>query len=109
MMTATSVDLPAMRLPTLADIRQAAERIASYVRHPTTRRNQTLSDRLNTNVYLKPELFQKTGAFKLRGAFNKALTMTEQERQVGVVAVSGGNHAQAVAYAAKTLGLKATI
>jgi threonine dehydratase len=109
MMTATSVDSQSTTLLTLADIYQAAERIAPFVRHPATQRNQTLSDRLNTNVYLKPELFQKTGAFKLRGAFNKALTMTEAEKQVGVVGVSGGNHAQAVAYAAKALGLKATI
>ncbi|MEW6128388.1 MAG: threonine/serine dehydratase [Acidobacteriota bacterium] len=109
MMTATTLNSPESELITLEDVERAAVRIAPFVRHPATCRNQTLSERLNTNVYLKPELFQKTGAFKLRGAFNKALTLSEEQKQTGVVAVSGGNHAQAVAYAAKTLGLNATI
>jgi threonine dehydratase len=68
-----------------------------------------LSERLKTNVYVKLELFQKTGSFKVRGAFNKALSLQAGERGQGLVAVSGGNHAQAVAYAARTLGLKAVI
>jgi threonine dehydratase len=54
-------------------------------------------------------LFQKTGSFKVRGAFNKALGLKAEERGRGLVAVSGGNHAQAVAYAARTLGLKSVI
>ena len=58
---------------------------------------------------MKLELFQKTGSFKVRGAFNKALGLKAEERGQGIVAVSGGNHAQAVAYAARTLGLKAVI
>ena len=96
-------------LPTLSDVQQAANRLFPYVRHTPTLRSQSLSDKLGANVYLKMELFQKTGAFKLRGAFNKALTLSAKEEVRGVVAVSGGNHAQAVAYAAKTLGLKSVI
>ncbi len=70
--------------------------------------SETLSRRLGTNIHLKLELFQKTGSFKPRGAFNKILSagLAAGSR---VVAVSGGNHAQAVAYAARTLGLSATI
>jgi len=68
-----------------------------------------LSDELGTNLYLKLELFQRTGAFKLRGAFNRMLSLNGRERERGVVAVSGGNHAQAVACAARELGLAALI
>jgi threonine dehydratase len=64
---------------------------------------------VGTNVSVKLELFQKTGAFKVRGAFNKLLSLTEEERGRGVVAVSGGNHAQAVAYASSVLDANAVI
>jgi len=64
---------------------------------------------LRTNLYLKLEIFQKTGAFKIRGAFNKILSLSDRDRRQGVVAVSGGNHAQAVAYAARATGLKALV
>jgi threonine dehydratase len=93
----------------LDDVTAASRRIAHYVKRTPLIRSSYLSDRLGTNIYLKQEILQKTGAFKVRGAFNKMLTLTESERRSGVVAVSGGNHAQAVAYAARTLGLKAVI
>ncbi len=93
----------------LSDIQQAAVRIKDKVRRTQLVRNATLSDRLGTNVYLKVEVFQKTGSFKVRGAFNKALTLTEAERSVGLVAVSGGNHAQAVAYVARAMNMRAVI
>jgi threonine dehydratase len=97
---------PAETAVTLAAIRDASGRIAPYVRRTPLVRSRTLSDHLGTNVYLKLEVFQKTGAFKVRGAFSKLLTLPEGER---VVAVSGGNHAQAVAYAARRLGQRALI
>lgn len=93
----------------LADIRHAAARIAPYIKRTPLFFDEDLSARFNSNFYLKHELLQKTGAFKVRGAFNKLLTLSVEERQRGIVAVSGGNHAQAVAYAAKTLGCKALI
>jgi len=93
----------------LDDVRAARQRIAPHVRRTALARNHTLSERFETNVYLKLEVFQKTGAFKVRGAFNKLLSLTEDQRRCGVVAVSGGNHAQAVAYAARTLGMRALI
>jgi len=93
----------------LDDVIAASRRIAPYVKRTPLVRSSFLSDRLGTNVYLKQEILQKTGAFKVRGAFNKMLTLTEVERAAGAVAVSGGNHAQAVAYAARTLGINAVI
>jgi threonine dehydratase len=94
---------------TLADIQRAQERIDPYIRRTAIVRNQTLSDRLGTNIYLKLELFQKTGSFKPRGAFNKMLQMDADEKSRGIVAVSGGNFAQAVAYAGKLLGVQSII
>ena len=93
----------------LSDIEQARARISPYVRHTPLVPSATFTRMLGTNIYFKQEVFQKTGAFKVRGAFNKMLTLTEAERRTGVVAVSGGNHAQAVGYAARVLGLKAMI
>src|SRR5262249_28383583 len=70
---------------------------------------ETLSRRLGCRVSLKLECLQKTGSFKPRGAFNKMLSLKDDERRRGVVAMSGGNHAQGVAYAARQLGISATI
>lgn len=99
----------AAEIISLNEIRRAALRIAPYIKRTPTLIDTFLSERLGTNVYLKHELLQRTGAFKVRGAFNKMLQLTEDECERGVVAVSAGNHAQAVAYAAKILGLRAVI
>jgi threonine dehydratase len=72
-------------------------------------RSQSLSDRFKTNIYLKLEIIQPTGAFKIRGAFNRMLSLNEDEKGRGVVAVSGGNHGQAVAYAARELNTRALV
>lgn len=93
----------------LADIRKARERIAPYVRQTPLEFSRTLSELLGTNVFVKYELFQKTGSFKVRGAFNKLLEIGPEARAGGVVAVSGGNHAQAVAYAGRVLGVESVI
>lgn len=93
----------------IEDVLEAQKAIAPHIRRTSTMPNRTLSERLGTHLYLKMEVFQKTGAFKVRGAFNKMLTLNAEERRRGVVAVSGGNHAQAVAYAAGELGMKAII
>ena len=94
---------------TLVDIEAARTRTAPYVHRTPLARSRTLSERLGTNVYLKAEVFQKTGSFKVRGAFNKMLSLGNAAREHGVVAMSGGNHAQAVAYAARELGVRALI
>ena len=93
----------------ITDIKAAQERIAPYVKRTPLEYSESISKRLGTNVFVKYELFQKTGAFKARGAFNKLLTMSPDERAKGVVAVSGGNHAQAVAYSSSVLGVDAVI
>ena len=94
---------------TLNDIQIARQRIAPCILRTPMTTSATLSERLKTNVYVKLEILQKTGSFKVRGAFNKALTLTPAERDRGIVAVSGGNHAQAVGYVARSLGLRALV
>jgi threonine dehydratase len=96
-------------LITLADIRNARQRIAGRVARTPLVSSATLSRRLGCPVYLKLELFQKTGSFKPRGAFNKALSIPAEQRGRGIVAVSGGNHAQAVAYVAIELGVPSLV
>lgn len=71
--------------------------------------SQTFNDHSGNKVFLKAENFQRIGAFKIRGAYNKLFSLTSQERQRGVIAHSSGNHAQGVALAAKLLQVKATI
>lgn len=99
----------AAEIITIEKIRQAATRIAPYIKRTPTLIDTYLSSRFGSNVYLKHEVLQRTAAFKVRGAFNKMLTLSDAEKKSGVVAVSAGNHAQAVAYAAKILCLKALI
>ena len=91
------------------DIKQAAARIKPFVKRTALEHSHTLSQHLGTNVFVKLELFQKTGSFKARGAFNKLLSLSPEERKRGVVAISGGNHAQAVAYASSVLNVDAVV
>lgn len=92
-----------------ADVRAARKRIATFVRRTPLEKSRTLSALLGTNVYLKMELFQKTGSFKPRGAFNQILQLEDAARERGVVAYSGGNFAQAVAYAGSRLHVDSVI
>lgn len=94
---------------TLDMIGQAQHRLRGRVHRTPLVPSAALSARLGVPTYLKVECLQKTGSFKPRGAFNKLLATPEADRRRGVVAVSGGNHAQGVAYAARELGVAATI
>ncbi|HYL76518.1 MAG TPA: threonine/serine dehydratase [Bryobacteraceae bacterium] len=94
---------------TLDDVKAARDRIAGRVKRTELVSSEAVSARVGCPVYLKLEMFQKTGAFKVRGAFNKVLSIPENKRGRGLVAVSGGNHAQAVAYVGKQLGLRSVI
>ena len=94
---------------TLKEIQNARQRIAPCILRTPMTTSATLSERLKTNIYLKLEVLQKTGSFKVRGAFNKALSLKPEERDRGIVAVSGGNHAQAVGYVARSLGLRSLV
>ena len=95
--------------PTVEDIRGAAERIRGSVVRTPMLISRTLSEIIGAEVWLKFENLQFTAAYKERGALNKLLQLSAEERSRGVIAASAGNHAQAVAYHAKRLGIPATI
>ncbi|MBO6268925.1 MAG: threonine/serine dehydratase [Clostridium sp.] len=94
---------------TLNDVLEAKKRIAPYVIHTPLLRVPAMDEMCGCKVYIKPENLQKTGSFKLRGAANAMLALSEEEKARGVVACSSGNHAQGVACAAKLLGVSAVI
>jgi threonine dehydratase len=94
---------------TLDDVRAAAARIAPHVRPTPTLSATSLGEPAGVRLWLKAELFQRTGSFKVRGVFNALLSMTPEERWAGLVSISAGNHAAALAHAATTLGTAATI
>jgi threonine dehydratase len=93
----------------LAEIDRARERLAGVARVTPVYRSETFSRLVGREVHLKAENLQRTGSFKVRGAVNKLATLGKAERQAGVVAASAGNHAQAVAWAAREAGVRATI
>lgn len=93
----------------LADIEAARARIAGKVRRTPAFESLDVSERLGRRSALKLEALQMAGSFKVRGVFNKVMTMTDDERRRGLVTVSGGNHAIALAKVAGTLGLDALI
>lgn len=93
----------------LQDIQEAAERIGPFIRHTPILRETSMDKSLGCEVYLKPEMLQITGAFKLRGALNKILSLTPDERKQGIIATSSGNHGQACAYAGQMLGIQTTV
>jgi threonine dehydratase len=96
-------------LVTLAEIRGAAEAIRGHVHRTPQLVSTYLNRHTGARVSLKAELFQKTGSFKVRGVINTLLQLTEAERANGVISLSAGNHAQALAWGASHLGIKATI
>jgi len=98
-----------MQPPSIDDIRAAAERIKGSVLRTPMLVSRTLSEVIGAEVWLKFENLQFTAAYKERGALNKLLQLDADERARGVIAASAGNHAQAVAYHAKRLGIPATI
>src|SRR3954468_5992029 len=104
--------MPGMPPPltvTLADIQAARERIGPHVHRTPVLTSHLVDERVGASVFFKCEIFQRVGAFKARGAFSRLTLLTPEERAHGVVAFSSGNHAQAVALAARELGLRATI
>jgi threonine dehydratase len=95
--------------PTLEEFEIAHKNVAQVAIQTPVLHSHYLSEFVGSDVYLKCENLQRTGAYKLRGAFNRMSKLTAAERKLGVVAASAGNHAQGVALAAKKLGIKATI
>ena len=94
---------------TIADVYRAAKQLEGVARKTRLIHSDYFSELCHNDVYLKPENLQHTGAFKLRGAYNKISQLTPEERVRGVITASAGNHAQGVAYAAQKLGVKAVI
>lgn len=101
--------MPEHPLPTFADVQAAASRLQNKMPQSPLLSFPQLDKQVGCRVLLKAELFQPVGSFKLRGAYNRLVQLSEAERARGVVAFSSGNHAQGVAWAAKQLGMKATI
>ncbi|MDJ0322938.1 threonine ammonia-lyase [Cryobacterium sp. PH31-AA6] len=95
--------------PTLVDFEAARAVVATVAKVTPMESSRYLSEVLGSTVHLKCENLQRTGSYKLRGAYNRLSQLTDEEKSHGVVAASAGNHAQGVAFAARELGIKATI
>ena len=93
----------------LYDFMEARERLGTVIVKTKLIHSPVFFEESGNEVYLKPENLQKTGSFKIRGAYNKIAKLSDEEKKKGVIASSAGNHAQGVAYAAKKLGIKAVI
>ena len=99
----------ALLLPTFQDVVSASERIRGHAIRTPVMTSRTVNKEFDADVFFKCENFQRSGAFKFRGAFNALSKFDEHQRRLGVVAFSSGNHAQAVALSASLLGIQATI
>ena len=94
---------------TIADVYRAVKNLDGVIRKTKLIHSDYFSELSHNDVYIKPENLQKTGSFKLRGAYNCISQLTDEQKAHGVIAASAGNHAQGVAYAAQKLGVKAVI
>tara|TARA_Y100001970_G_scaffold23557_1_gene27731 strand:+ start:7642 stop:8592 length:951 start_codon:yes stop_codon:yes gene_type:complete len=94
---------------TLNDFRSTHNLINQYINKTPIISSKTFSDQLNLELFFKLELFQKTGSFKVRGALNKLLKLSENEKQKGIITISAGNHAQAVSWACSNFNVKSKI
>ncbi|BDG47077.1 threonine ammonia-lyase [Parageobacillus sp. KH3-4] len=94
---------------TLNDILEAREKMKKVVHETPLEHSQTFTNLSGNEVYMKLENLQKTGSFKVRGSFNKIMSLSEAERKRGVIAASAGNHAQGVAYSSGMIGIPCTI
>jgi len=98
-----------MNAITIDDVREAARRLKGHIHRTPVITSRSFDEASGQRVFFKCENLQRAGAFKIRGALNKLLTLTEEERQCGAVGFSSGNHAQGVALAAKLTGASAII
>ena len=93
----------------LYEFMEARERLGTVIEKTKLIHSTVFSEESGNDIYIKPENLQKTGSFKIRGAYNRIAKLTEEEKSRGVIAASAGNHAQGVAFGAQKLGIKATI
>jgi len=105
----TTMTASEIELVTLADIESAARGLAGVATRTPLLPFDTITERLGVPVFVKPEMLQRGGAFKFRGAFTYLSRLAPAQRERGVIAPSSGNHAQAVALAAKLFGVPATV
>jgi threonine dehydratase len=98
-----------MKFPTLADVKQARERIDPYIHNTPVHASRSINEILGCEVYFKCENFQKVGAFKFRGATNAVFSLSDEQARHGVATHSSGNHAAALALAARMRGIKSYI
>lgn len=98
-----------MEMLSLKAFEEASEIVKQVTQETKLVYSEYLSEQTGNKVYLKPENMQRTGAYKVRGAYYKISTLSDEEREKGLITASAGNHAQGVAYAAKHFGVKATI
>lgn len=96
-------------IPSLQDIQDVHERIKPFIHQTPVLSSQSINELAGCEIYFKCENFQKIGAFKARGGMNAVLSLSKEEQQKGITTHSSGNHAQAIALAAKTVGTKAYI
>ena len=94
---------------TLDKFEEASEAVKQVTQETKLVYSQYYSEQTGNKVFFKPENMQRTGAYKIRGAYYKISTLTDEERNKGLITASAGNHAQGVAYAAKAFGAKAVI
>ncbi|MDX6472065.1 MAG: threonine dehydratase [Gaiellaceae bacterium] len=94
---------------TIDNVERAARTIAGRVHRTPLLRSETLSEQLGVDAHFKAELFQRTGSFKVRGALNKVSQLSDDEKRRGIISISAGNHAQAVAWAAREADVDALI
>jgi threonine dehydratase len=106
---ALAQELPRGSAPTLARIEAAREVVSRVAEVTPMESSRFLAEILGSPVHLKCENLQRTGSYKIRGAYNRISRLTDEEKARGVVAASAGNHAQGVAFAARELGIRATI
>ncbi len=93
----------------LYEFMEARERLGTVIEKTKLIHSTVFSEESGNDIYIKPENLQKTGSFKIRGAYNRIAKLTEEEKSRGVIAASAGNHAQGVAFGAQKLGIKSVI
>ncbi len=108
-MTMTIKSPEGLTLPVYADVETAAGRIKGVAHHTPALTSRTANERTGANLVFKPENLQRMGAFKFRGGYNAIAALSAQQKKAGVVTFSSGNHAQAIAYAGRLLGVPTTI
>jgi threonine dehydratase len=103
------INIPASKHPTIEDISAARESLDTSIRKTPLHKSEIFSRMIGTDTFLKLECLQKTGSFKVRGAFTKLNSLSDKERSIGVIAASAGNHAQGLAYASSKENIHCTI